>query len=137
MESSELKFQLPPRRQDGYFIDPKGQLEMQPWLDRFQKLAKAKNDPFRFSLHRVAPCPYQNHQKNEDDNTRDQSRRETRQMKIVNDGRLAIHAGSRGPTSFQTFSTERKQVSCSGKAKVAVSDSFGRSGNASVIQSSM
>jgi hypothetical protein len=76
---------------------------MQPWLHRFQKLAKAKNDPFRFSLHRVARCPYQNHQKNDDDNTGDQSRGETRQMKIVNDGRLTVHAGSRGRTSFQIF----------------------------------
>src|SRR5262249_62045225 len=96
---------------------------MQPWLDRFQKLAKAKNDPFRFSLHRVARCPYQNHQKNDGDNTRDQSRGETRQMKIVNDGRLTIHAGSPGRTSPKPFSTERKQVNCSGKAKVAVSGS--------------
>jgi hypothetical protein len=126
---TELKFQLPPRRQDSYFIDPKGHLEMQPWLDRFQKLAKAKNDPFRFSLHRVARCPYQNYHKHDDDNTRDQSPGETRQMKIVNDGRLAVHAGPRGRTS-----TERKQVNCIGKMKVAVSDS---SSNASVIQSSV
>jgi hypothetical protein len=105
---------------------------MQPWLDRFQKLAKPKNDPFRFSLHRVTRCPYQNHHKHDDDNTRDQSPGETRQMKIVNDGRLAVHAGSRGRTS-----TERKQVNRIGKMKVAVSDSSVRSSNASVIQSSV
>ena len=83
---------------------------MQPWLDGFQKLAKPKNDPFGFSLHRVARCPYQNHQKNDDDNTGDQSRGETRQMKIVNDWRLAVHAGRAGAPPSRPFSTERKQV---------------------------
>jgi hypothetical protein len=47
---------------------------------------------------------------------------------------MLVRAG--GPQS-KHFSTERKQVNRIGKMKVAVSDSFERSRNASVIQSSV
>ena len=56
-------------------IDAERKFEVQTGLDRLQKLAKAKDYPFRLRLHGVERCPCENEQQNDRDDAGDQPHR--------------------------------------------------------------